>query len=240
MQIIINEKILSIPPYISTAWESVSSLHMSPEGQGNILIVTLNNGTVIHVPNLGQDILTKVFQTHSQYISTQGSKENPKNAADPFGNLLNMDNMINLGFPMRFGGGLEGLGAAMQHNPEQSNAPNLPKEVLDKITAVSKIMDTDQSLTQSLKAEPHCNCVHCQIARAISGELPEEEVDEEEEVSDEDLKFKTWDISQSGDNLYTVTNPLDEEEQYSVYLGEPLGCTCGQKNCEHIKAVLNT
>lgn len=238
MQIIINEKMLSIPPYISTAWESVSSLHMAPEAQGNILIVSLTTGTVIQVPNLSQDLLTKIFQTHTQVISRQSSQTNQKPMNDPSG-MFNMENMINLGFPMRFGGGLEGLGAAMQHSPEQSNAPDLPKEVLEKISAVAKIMDNDQSLMQTLKPEPHCNCMHCQIARAITGETIEEELIEEE-VSDEDLKFKTWNVSQSGENLYNVSNPLDEDEHYSVYLGEPIGCTCGQKNCEHIKAVLNT
>ncbi|MCH9632365.1 MAG: hypothetical protein S4CHLAM6_06970 [Chlamydiae bacterium] len=237
MQFVINEKILSIPPHISTTWESVASLHMSPPPQGNILIISLHNGTTIQIPDLGQDILTKIFQTHSEFIS---SKTKQKPAVDP-SQIFNMDNMANIGFPMRFGGALEGLGAAMQHNSEQSNAPDLPKEVLEKISAVAKIMDNDKSLEQSLKAEPHCNCMHCQIARAINGQEQITETEEtEEEVSDDDLKFRTWDIAQTGDKLYCVSNPLNKEEQYSVYLGEPLGCTCGQKNCEHIKAVLDT
>lgn len=238
MQIIINEKILSIPPFISTTWESVTALHISNEGNSSHLVISLNSGTVIKVPNLSQDLLTKIFQTHTQYISSQDTKNRQKPMNDPAG-LFNLDSIAGIGFPMRFGGGLEGLGAAMQHNPEQSNAPNLPKDVLEKISAVAKIMDSGQNLTQSLKPEPHCNCMHCQIARAVNGIIVEE-VSVEEEVSEDDLKFKTWDITQSGDKLYTVSNPLDTQEHYSVYLGEPLGCTCGQKNCEHIKAVLNT
>ncbi|MGH2612567.1 MAG: hypothetical protein ACRDFB_05905, partial [Rhabdochlamydiaceae bacterium] len=62
----------------------------------------------------------------------------------------------------------------------------------------------------------------------------------EEEVSDEDLKFRTWDIKQENDKLYSVTNPLDKKEHYNVFLGKPLGCTCGNKNCEHIQAVLKS
>ncbi len=237
MQFVINEKILSIPPYISTTWNSVASLHMSPVSQGNILIISLHNETTIQIPDLGQDILTKIFQTHSEFINLK-TKDKPAN--DPK-QMFNMDNIATLGFPMRFGGALEGLGAAMQHNSEQSGAPDLPKEVLEKISAVAKIMDNDKSLEQSLKAEPHCNCMHCQIARAISGQnsITETEISDEE-VSDEDLKFRTWDIAQSGEKLYNVSNPINKEEHYSVYLGEPLGCTCGQKNCEHIKAVLDT
>jgi hypothetical protein len=61
----------------------------------------------------------------------------------------------------------------------------------------------------------------------------------EELVSDDELKFRTWDISQSNEKLYIVSNPLDDHEHYSVYLGEPIGCTCGQKLCEHVRAVLN-
>ena len=62
----------------------------------------------------------------------------------------------------------------------------------------------------------------------------------EEEVSAADLTFRSWDIKQEADQLYTVTNPLNAKEHYSVFLGEPLGCTCGFKNCDHIQAVLRT
>ena len=62
----------------------------------------------------------------------------------------------------------------------------------------------------------------------------------EEEITEDDLKFRNWDIRQTADKLYAVTNPLDENEHYSVFLGTPLGCTCGEKNCEHIRAVLNS
>ena len=62
----------------------------------------------------------------------------------------------------------------------------------------------------------------------------------EEIVSDEDLAFRDWEIKQTTDEKYQVTNPLDANEQYNVFLGNPLGCTCGEKNCEHIRAVLST
>ena len=133
---------------------------------------------------------------------------------------------------------MESLGSIMHHNPSQSKAPNLPPEILDKITAISKIMGVED--TESIpKAEPHCNCIHCQIAKALRGQKKKNE-EILEEVTDEDLKFKTWDIKQTGKKLYSVTNPLDNNENYNVFLGKPVGCTCGQKNCEHIKAVLNS
>jgi hypothetical protein len=63
---------------------------------------------------------------------------------------------------------------------------------------------------------------------------------EPEEVLPEDLKFKDWEIVQKGDQIYEVISPLDKNEHYQVFLGTPLGCTCGAKNCEHIRAVLNS
>ena len=59
-------------------------------------------------------------------------------------------------------------------------------------------------------------------------------------MNEEDLKFRNWEIEQTADKLYIVTNPFDKNEHYSVFLGDPLGCTCGEKNCEHIRAVLTT
>lgn len=238
MQYIINQKLLSIPPYISTTWESITSLHVEQNASEPTLVVQLKSGLVVKIPSLNNDLLTKIFTTHSQYLDTSATESKTSNMQ---GNPFNFDALSGFGaIPMKFGVNLEGLGNAMQHDPSQANSPDLPKEVIEKISAVAKIMDAETNLTAGLKAEPHCNCIHCQIARAVHGETAKDPESIEEEVSDEDLRFKTWDIDQTGDKLYTVTNPLDKKEQYNVYLGEPLGCTCGQKNCEHIKAVLNT
>ena len=61
-----------------------------------------------------------------------------------------------------------------------------------------------------------------------------------EEISEEDLRFREWDIEQKGENLYLVRNPLNQKEEYNVFLGNPVGCTCGKDNCEHIRTVLNS
>lgn len=247
MQVNINEKILSIPPYISTNWQNVEAVHLDVETQEKILVITLKSGSKIQIPHLTDGIIEEVFAFHSKVIQENDDKEpsqpsiateNTSFAKNPF---AGMENLMGFSFPLRLGGNLEGLGAAMQHNPSQANAADLPKEVLEKIGSVAKVLMGEDSANVP-KAEPHCNCIHCQIARAIhqgvEGSSPEEET--EEEVSEDDLRFKTWDIEQAGDKLYTVSNPLDPTEQYTVYLGDPIGCTCGHKNCEHIKAVLNT
>lgn len=239
MEYVINRKILSIPPYISTGWDNVTSLYIENQSAQDILVIELKTGSTIKIPRLDSSILAKVFQTHTRYLE---EAEKPAKSSMKTGFIppYNFDHLSTLGIPMKFGVNLEGLGAAMQHDPNQANAPDLPKEVLEKISAVAKIMDTDTMLNGALKAEPHCNCMHCQIARALHQDPTPSSDPIEEEVSDEDLKFKSWDIEQTGDKLYCVSNPLDKKEHYNVFLGEPLGCTCGQKNCEHLKAVLNS
>ena len=148
----------------------------------------------------------------------------------------------NLGIPLQFGmDGFQGFGA-MQHNPEQADAPDIPAEVLSKITQVAEALGMEGDTLSIPEAEPHCNCTVCQVARAMKGETPPEEVVsyEEEEVSDKDLTFKEFDIVQKSEQVYEVTNPLDTSEHFQVFLGTPVGCTCGKKDCAHIKAVLNS
>jgi len=124
----------------------------------------------------------------------------------------------------------------MQHNKEQANAPDLPPELLTKIAGITKIIGMEDPSAMP-SPEPNCNCFHCQIARAMRGKKKE---DEEEIVTDADLQFRTWEIEHKEKNLYLVTNPLDDKEHYNVFLGDPIGCTCGEKNCEHIRAVLQS
>lgn len=246
-----SEKYLSIPPYISTSWNNVKALQMS----GNLLVITLSDDSQVHVPDLDFEELEKAFEAHAAFLERQDSQENPTqqpSKGQPDEAIA--DSFLGQGMPFKFGGiqGVEGLGAAMQHNIEHANAPDLPQEILQKIASIATII-APEDMNEVPQAEPHCNCPHCQIARAIneglgntvrpfSGAVEEESFihEEEEEVSDEELSFQQWDIEQSGEQLFTVTNKLDPEEKYSVFLGEPVGCTCGKQGCEHILAVLHS
>ncbi len=125
----------------------------------------------------------------------------------------------------------------MQHNPDQSDLPPLPPEMLDKITKIAHAFGLEDASALS-KAEPHCTCAYCQVVRAFQREEPI--LEDTEPVTEAELYFRDWEIAQQAEQLYTVTNPLDANEHYNVFLGEPIGCTCGQKNCEHIRAALNT
>jgi hypothetical protein len=220
----INYKILSIPPYISIAWKHICSLHVENRQGFVILCIGLMNGLKIEIPHLEPRIIELIFSSHAKYLEQEGSSKSPSS---------NVAESISFGFPLKLGGpGLENLGTIMQHQPEQKNAADLPSEVLSKIRTISKAIGVDES-SGIIKAEPHCNCPYCQIARSILNDSEEQEHPKEEIIHEEDLKFRGWDIEQTGDNLYIVSNPIDQKEKYNVYLGEPIGCTCGEKNCEH-------
>lgn len=214
----ITPKILSIPPYLSTTWKNIASLQAKPTGNVFTLQVLLQNQKTVEVPGLNQEMIDEIFASHARF-------------ADP--SKLEIDPSFGFSLPIQGEGGVDALNPALHHNPEQANLPPLQPEVLRKIAAIAKIIGAESF--SFLKAEPNCNCLHCQISRAFQQEEEFEEV-----VSDEDLRFRDWDITQTGDKLYQVVNPLDSAEHYNVFLGKPIGCTCGSKDCEHIRAVLKS
>jgi hypothetical protein len=250
----INHKVLSIPPYISTSWKNVLSLRAENRGGLYTLVVNLQDGSMTEVPQLEQAVVDAIFASHAKYLESETASMQAKSPSPSFSNGLsnNHDASLSFGLPLKMNlAGFEGLGAMLQHNSEQYNAPNLPEEILEKISNLTKAMGIED-VPSIPKPEPHCNCPHCQIARAMqkgtqdsslsiaSQQDREETFDEEEEITDADLRFHSWLIQQTAEKLYSVSNPDDSKEQYNVYLGSPIGCTCGSNNCEHIRAVLNS
>ena len=247
----IDDKSISLPPYISTTWNNVSSLYM----KGNLLVIILREGDIINIPGLPHEVIEVIFSAHAAFIEKHSTASGNTRAENELSKLSSAFSQSlggdpNQELPFRIGfGNMEGLGAAMQHNPSQANMPNLPPEILSKIGAIAKIIVPDENVALP-KPEPHCNCIHCQIAREIlhsfghpvsqiSNHLPEI-AQEEEIIKDEELQFQQWDITQAGEKLFTVVSRLDNKEKYSVYLGHPVGCTCGKQGCEHIVAVLKS
>lgn len=247
----INRKILSIPPHISTSWKNISSLHIIPENQEKTLIVTLTNNSIIKIPGLDDATIQEIFSMHSNSLEQESEQELPSQeltpkqpkSTNPF--AFGGESALTFGFPVKLGDmdSIGNFGSLLQHSQEQANSPALPEEMIKKVTSISKAIGLDKQLENMPKAEPHCNCPYCQIARALHEEQPiaqKEPKVKEEEVSDEELKFREWDIKEIGKDFYEVRNPFDPIEHYQVFLGNPIGCTCGHKNCEHIKAVLNS
>lgn len=244
----INKKILNLPPYISTSWANVESLHM----EHTSLIISLCSGESVSIPEIKPELLEAIFEAHAAFIEAEDDQiaHQPQEAAVfqfPFAHGSGQPGE----FPFKFGtGSFENLQAAMQHNPEQANMASLPEEILSKIRSLSKVLIPKEALESAPKGEPHCNCMYCQIAKALQEgwggqpytDLPSqaEENPVIEEVNDSDLQFQQWQIEQTDDKMYTVTNRVDSEERYSVFLGHPIGCTCGNEGCEHILAVLKS
>lgn len=217
----INHKILSLPPYVSTSWKNVSLLSME-EGA---LVILLHDGAKISIPGLDNAIVEEIFTAYERHVEADKPTES--------GPSFEMPMLGTGGMGLEVGGA---FGPFMQHSQELANTPDFPKEMLDKVARVAKTMGLDPDQTDLPKAEPHCNCPYCQVARALFAE----EQEEEEIVSDDELTFREWDIEEIGKHQFTVTNPIDTNEVYHVYLGEPVGCTCGVSNCEHINAALRS
>jgi len=237
-----NAKFLSIPPYVSTSWRNIRTLRM----EEHTLLITLLDNSIVRVPNLEPPFVDQLFAQHATYLEEQASQQpfpapsKPESVFRPMippnaASLLGKEAFFRLG-----SFGPEGFAEALQHDPAHAGAPDLPREILEKVATVSKIMAPgDPNMLP--KAEPHCNCVFCQLARAIRDGVPLLKAGEEAEIliSNEELTFKEWEIKELSLNVYEVANPLNSEEYYKVCL-DPVGCTCGQANCSHILAVLRS
>lgn len=239
----ININIFSIPPVISTHWENVKSLRM----QDAALIISLSDGEPVSITNLDEPTIQLIFATHAQYLEQQISDK-----FQQFFPLMGLPQLPiepnalhRIDIPFRLGGSLEELGSSLLHNPAQSNVSDIPIEILQKIVAITKII-SPEGIAVLPKPEPNCNCVHCQIAKVVNKEHDDDQTIElrspakEEEVTKEDLHFQQWEIKQTGENLFDVINKLNSHENYHVFLGDPIGCTCGHTGCEHIIAVLKS
>ncbi len=207
----ITDKILSFPPYFSAPWSEISALRSRCNGSHYTLVITLKSGDVAEIPNLGLEDVNQVFDAHLRFTGN------------------NDLSVFQLKLPLSPLDSLENLKV---HNETLNDSTPLPTDALTKMATLLKALGLDDLI---LGSKDDCTCQHCQTLSANEG-LSEKE----ESVTAEDLKFRDWDIKQIDNSLYSVANPLDPDEQYQVFLGDPVGCTCGNKQCEHIKAVLSS
>jgi hypothetical protein len=219
----ITPRILSIPPYVSTQWTNISSIHVKKKEDTPILVLTLNDNAQIEIPNMAQGEIDEIFQAHAHF--SESERTLPQNP---------IDNSFSFSIPIKQDESamLDPLGTQLQHNPQQANLPPLPQNVLEKIRSIIKAFGVEDSEVLD-KAEENCNCIYCQLSRSLQGST-------EEIIEDSDLQFRDWEVSSKGEKLYHIVNPLDKNEYYDVFLGDPIGCTCGSKSCEHIKAALSS
>ncbi len=229
----ISKRVLSIPPHLITPWENISSVQL----EGECIVVALLDGQRIALPGLDNQAIAQIFAAYEKHLENESDLLEPstsvqQGASFPFPGLPQTgSSAFRLGI-----GGLEEMSSFMQHDSNQMSAPDMPKEILEKIAGVARVVAPDD--VESIpKAEPHCNCPHCQISRAIRQEERQEEKTEEI-VTDAELTFRDWDVKEVSKQLYKVTNPINDSEEYTVCLGDQVGCTCGDSNCEHLRQVL--
>ena len=241
MKIKITDKILSVPPYISTQWDNVLHIYVK-EGD---LIVSLKDGTSVTISGLQADEIEQIFSAHVQFLEHYVTAKQP--SREPWSKNFLIEQLFSSGLPLKIAvGAQELLTAALQHNPAYADLPPMPEEVTSKIATLAKMISPEEVLALPT-AEPNCNCIYCQINRILrKAILPEEQPDHplfdeaQEKVKEEDLSFEQWEVKLLSDKMYEVINKLDPHEHYTVYLGDPIGCTCGKPKCEHIVAVLRS
>ncbi|WP_213318234.1 hypothetical protein [Chlamydiifrater volucris] len=242
MRVKVNEHIICIPPYISAKWNQIAFIEAKDSNESlATLHLHLTDGTVVEIPNLDKSVVDVVFNEHLRFLeNSQARKEVEKKEDEKVFPLLSLIQQITKSTDVQILSaksllplpGTYPLEMILQHIPEHKDHSDAPTDVLEKMADLTKNLASNIPGTLPTP-EPHCNCLHCQVGRFI-----EEENDST--VSESDLSFRSWDIVQNGENMYVVTNPLNPKEQFSVYLGTPIGCTCGQTACEHIEAVLYT
>ena len=247
----ITDTIISIPPYISTSWDNISSLHMEDAA----LVFTLLDGKRISIQNLSSEVIEQVFSAHASFLESHLKKSpNILKNAKAQAPQTSLEQLFTAPLSMASFENIGQMGQMLQHNPNHSDLPPIPEEVAGKIAALAKIIPEDELLLMP-PPEANCNCMYCQINRILrrgignisvkeenQTKLPDHPQlsNEEEKITEDELRFEQWKVEEIRENMYSVTNKLDPKEQYTVYLGTPVGCTCGKPNCEHIIAVLRS
>lgn len=196
MQLKINDKILSIPPYISTTWSNISALRT----KGSLLVVMLKDGETINISGLTDEQVEQVFSCHAAYLEKETiptAQQGPSQLPGPIfsrGEIIPFGETTTLSFAF---GTLDGMNNAMQHNPQQANMPDLPQEILAKIGEIVKAIGAFDDLRMPV-AQSGCNCMHCQLAKTLNpGQEISDNSQKEEPVSDEELRFEEWTITKS-------------------------------------------
>ena len=100
----INQKILSIPPYISTSWKNINTLHMKEIEGKPVLVIALHNGTSIDIPGLQKSLIEEIFEAHSKYFE-QETKEPQVESLQTYEPSKESDVSFSFGLPFQMNGG---------------------------------------------------------------------------------------------------------------------------------------
>ena len=209
-----------ITPYISTTWNHISSLKTLSQKELFELVITLQDATTLHIPNLSPSDVAVIFAAHAEYLEGHDTHTSSS---------LFITKRSLLSFTE-----LKQLICLLHHDAQQSHSPDFPAELEQRIVSLgASLPNKDTSLLP--EEEAHCNCPHCQTVRLMRRGMEQDVL-----VEEQDLRFDTWIIKQINAHEYLLQHPDHEQEKYTVSLNSPLYCSCGSKSCEHILAVLKS
>ena len=215
------------------------SLHVADD----LLMVTLKDGTTCAIPHLPKETIEQIFSLHAE-SSDANQKEDLHNLVDSM--RSGFKELVNI-FAKLGTNSLGSLGKALEHDPNNANLPELPPDLVKKVEVLLTVIPKEDILSMP-EGLPGCHCMYCQINRILRESVLSKETDvpdilaegQSEPVEEKDLVFSEWIVESIGEKLYKVTNRLDPSEGYRVFLGEPIGCTCGKPHCDHVLAVLRS
>lgn len=236
-KILVTEKFLHISPYLSTTWSEVSSLRQ----EGPNLFIALKNFTEVKIPFLKEKQLEAIFTFHEKYLDHFFSAKQPLiESPPPFAQDLLSSFQPSREKMLQFAIGTPGDISDMEHNPHLKDLPELDPEVIKKIVSIVKVLTPEgEEAFLSKESVEGCNCPACQIRHFLEKEN-QSGITQEEEFLEKPTEVMPWIISSVGENLYKVESKENPEEVAHVFLGNPLGCSCGEHGCPHLIAVLKS
>lgn len=235
----ITPKIFSVPPYISTRWEFILSLRVKEHD----LLVTLKDGIVCTVPNLPQETIDQIFEFH---VNSEEAVDQERENLQPLLESMRSGFKELMQMLSKLGANAIGsIGKALEHDPNNAKLPDLPSDMVKKVQMLLNIIPKNDILAMPVGIEG-CHCMYCQINRILRRAISNEEngtpdvMADSEPVEEKELQFSEWVVESTGEKLYKVSNKFNHSEEYRVFLGDPIGCTCGKPHCEHVLAVLRS
>lgn len=222
---------LSIPPYITANWDSISVIHMEEIEEEIILVITLITEDRVEVPGLSIDQIEEIQRKFSEFMNANNKKEMASEHSNQIVSVIS--DMFQQLFQEMREGPVSVIKIPVTHTPSQANLPQLSPETLNNIVKIIQSIGISESnLVNSEDCIDKCRCLYCQACSHVRDKLGKSD------VKNDDISFDTeWNISQVSEFAFNVQSKEFPDEVFKVSL-KPVQCSCGQKNCEHIKVVL--
>ena len=67
----INDKILSIPPYITTAWKNINALWC----EGAVLVIKMTDGSRVNINGLEEELKKTIFRAYEAYLMAPSQEQ---------------------------------------------------------------------------------------------------------------------------------------------------------------------